>query len=439
MSELKSKKTVYIPMCADIVHVGHLNIISEGNKHGDVTVGLLTDAAIASKKRIPLMTYDQRQAVVAGLKGVSAVIPQTTASYKENLEQLRPDYVVHGDDWSSAARQSVIDTISKWGGELIELPYTEGISSTLIQKKLKATGVSPQERVQSLKKIMGMKDTVRVLEAHNGLSALVVEQATIKNDSGHARWFDAVWFSSLTVSASKGKPDTELVDLTSQVITLQDILDVTSKPVIVDGDSGGHAEHFAHTVRTLERLGVSAIVIEDKIGLKRNSLHKNSAHHQQDSIVNFSEKITAGVRARSSQDFMIIARIESLILGNGQQDALERAKAYIHAGADAIMIHSKDTSGDDIHAFCAAYNTLEQRAPLMLVPTSYNQITETELSHWGANIIVHANHLLRVAYPAMIRATESILKHERTLELENDCLSIEELLDLLTGASHEAR
>lgn len=425
-------------MSADIVHAGHLHVIAEGQKLGEVTVGLLTDAAIAQKKRTPFMEYAQRHAVISGLRGVSAVLPQTTPDYTENLQTLRPEYVVHGDDWSAAARQSVIDTISAWGGKLVELPYTEGVSSTAIQSRVKSAGISPQERMHSLRKIMKTKQTVRALEAHNGLSALVVEQTRIKNSSGHARAFDAIWFSSLTVSAAKAKPDTELVDLTSQVMILQDILDVTTKPIIVDGDSGGHAEHFAHTVRTLERLGVSAIVIEDKTGLKRNSLHKNTAHHQQESIDSFSEKIKAGRHARSHPDLMIIARIESLILGKGERDALARAQAYIAAGADAIMIHSKDTSGADIRSFCAAYAKLETHTPLMLVPTSYNKITETELADWGANIIVHANYLLRAAYPAMTRAAETILLHERSYEAESDCMSIGALLNLLPGSQNAA-
>lgn len=427
------RKTVYIPMCADILHPGHLNIIKKGRELGDVVVGLLTDQAVASKKRLPHMTYEQRFEVVSNIKGVDRVIPQDTPDYRPNLLKLKPDYVVHGDDWNEVGlrakgKQQVTETISAWGGQLVELQYTEGISSTDLHKKIKAVGITPDARLARLQRLLAAKETIRVLEAHDGLSALIVENTQLKDKSGLPQHFDAIWVSSLTDSIAKGKPDTELVDRTSRLATINEILEVTTKPVIVDGDTGGHVEHFKHTVRSLERLGVSAIVIEDKTGLKRNSLHDKPEEHSQESSESFAAKIRAGIDARVNDKFMVIARIESLILGKGQADALARATAYLEAGASAIMIHSKDKSGHDVEEFAGAYNKLDNRMPLMMVPTSYSGVSEEKLSRWGANIIVYANHLLRAAYPAMERAAASILANHRALEAEDFCTPIEEFL-----------
>lgn len=434
MKEAGRKKVVYIPMCADIVHAGHLNIIKEGQKLGEVTVGLLTDKAVASKKRLPYMNYEQRFEVVSNIKGVDNVIPQDTSDYRPNLRKLKPDFVVHGNDWQKEARQQVVDTILEWNGQLVEVKYTEGISSTLLHKKLKAGGISPVDRLARLERLLNAKKTVRVLEAHNGISALIVENTHIQKPKGKTEEFDAIWVSSLTDSLAKGKPDTELVDRTSRIATINEILEVTTKPLIVDGDTGGHIEHFMHTVRTLERLGVSAIVIEDKNGLKRNSLHDKPEEHTQEDPTAFALKIKAGIDARVHDQFMVIARIESLILGKGQTDALKRAKAYLDAGVSAIMIHSKDKSGVDVKEFAEAYNKLENRKPLMMIPTSYNKITEAELSSWGANIIVYANHLLRAAYPAMEHAAASILKNQRAFETDSSSIPIEEFLKLAPGS-----
>jgi phosphoenolpyruvate mutase len=433
-SKVEHKRSVvYIPMCADILHPGHLNIIKEGQKLGEVIVGLLTDEAIASKKRLPLMSYKQRFEVVSGIRGVDRVVPQTTPDYRPNLLMLKPNYVVHGNDWAEQAKKQVADTIAEWDGKLIELEYTEGISSTLIHQKLKSIGVSPRDRLERLEGLLKTKKTVRVLEAHNGLSALIVENIQFKRP-GNIKEFDAIWVSSLTDSIAKGKPDTELVDRTSRLATINEILEVTTKPLMVDGDTGGHPEHFIHTVRTLERLGVSAIVIEDKNGLKRNSLHGSIQDHQQEDIEAFASKIKGGIDARVHNKFMIVARIESLILGKGQQDALERARAYLAAGASAIMIHSKDKSGADIKKFADAYNKFENRKPLMMVPTSYNKISESELSDWGANIVVYANHLLRAAYPAMEHAALTILESNRSLETEEFSTPIEEFLKMIPSS-----
>lgn len=434
----RKKKLVYIPMAADILHPGHLNIIREGQKLGEVVIGLLTDRAIASYKKVPYMKYEERLEVIKNVKGVDRVIPQTALDYRPNLRKLKPDYFVHGTDWRTGVmkkpRQQAIDTIAQWGGTLVEPEYTEGVSSTDIYRSIKSSGISATTRLAQLERLMDVKETIRALEAHDGLSALIVENALAKNPSGATEQFDAVWVSSLTDSIAKGKPDTELVDRTSRIATINEILEVTTKPLIVDGDTGGHVEHFIHTVRTLERLGVSAIVIEDKNGLKRNSLHARPQDHSQEDIKVFASKIKAGIDARVHNQFMIIARIESLILGKGQADALKRARAYLDAGASAIMIHSKEASGADIKEFAKAYNKFEDRKPLMVVPTSYNKIYEKDLTRWGANIIVYANHLLRAAYPSMNRAAKTILENGRASETEALCTPIEEFLKMIPGA-----
>jgi phosphoenolpyruvate mutase len=433
----RKKKLVYIPMAADILHPGHLNIITEGQKLGEVVIGLLTDEAIASYKRVPYMKYGQRLQVVNNIKGVNRVVPQTTLDYRPNLRKLKPDYLVHGSDWRSGVmskpREQAIAVIAEWGGKLIEPEYTKDVSSTNIILDLKSGGISPVTRLVQLEKLLAAKKTIKALEAHNGLSALIVENTAIKNSSGKTEQFDALWVSSLTDSIAKGKPDIELIDRTSRIATINEILEVTTKPLIVDGDTGGHTEHFIHTVRTLERLGVSAIVIEDKNGLKRNSLHNDHKQHQQEDIDIFASKIKAGINARIHDQFMIIARIESLIIGKTQTDALKRAEAYINAGASAIMIHSKETDGKDIKAFCEAYNKFENRKPLMLVPTSYNDVYEKELVDWGANIIIYANHLLRAAAPAMEQAAKVILENGRASEVEAICTTIDDFLKMIPG------
>jgi phosphoenolpyruvate mutase len=436
------RKVVYIAMAADILHPGHLNIIKEGGKLGEVVIGLLTDQAIASYKRLPFMDFQQRLEVIKNVKGVARVIPQITLDYRPNLRELKPDYVMHGTDWRKGVqkrtRQQVIDTIGAWNGSLIEPKYTEGISSSAVNQKLKETGISADARLRQLDRLLNAKKTIRAMEAHNGLSALIVENTQLKDSSGKNEQFDAVWVSSLTDSMAKGKPDTELVDRTSRFATINEILDVTTKPIIFDGDTGGHAEHFTHTVHTLERLGVSAVVIEDKNGLKRNSLHDQPTDHSQEDADIFAAKIKAGVNARVHDQFMVIARIESFVLGKGQQDAINRAKSYLDAGASAIMIHSKDKNGADIKKFTASYNKLKNRKPLMLVPTSYNKINEGQLSEWGANIVVYANHLLRAAYPAMERTAQTILKNQRAFEAEKTCIPTEDFLKIIPDTkNHE--
>lgn len=429
-------KKVYVGMSADLVHPGHLNILKEAAKHGKVMVGLLTDTAISSYKRIPFMEFEQRKIVIESIKGVSQVVPQETLDYVPNLRKHKPDYVVHGDDWKEGVqrqtRAKVIETLAEWGGELIEVPYTQGISSTKLNKALKEIGTTPELRLKSLRRMLQVKPLLRFLDIHNALSGLIIEHTTIDTPKG-LRQFDGMWGSSLTDSTAKGKPDIEAVDVSARMTTLNEVLEVTTKPIIYDADTGGQTEHFKFTVKTLERLGVSAVIIEDKTGLKKNSLFGNEVAQTQDNIENFCEKIKAGKKAQATDDFMIIARIESLILGKGLDDAFDRAQAYLAAGADGIMIHSREKSPVEIFAFCERYATLPNRKPLVAVPSSYNQVTEQELADRGVNIVIYANQLLRSAYPAMMDTAKSILTNQRSAECDERMLSIKDILELIPG------
>ena len=429
-------KSVYVGMSADFVHPGHINIIVEAAKLGEVTVGLLTDAAIASYKRLPYLDFEQRRAVVEQIKGVHRVVPQETLDYKDNLTRLKPDYVVHGDDWQTGiqvvVREQVIQTIADWGGELVEVPYTKGISSTQLNQELKSIGTTPDIRLNRMRRLISAKPVVRLLEVHHGLSGLIVENSCI-HINGLPREFDGMWSSSLTDSTAKGKPDIEAVDMTSRMATINDIFEVTTKPLIFDGDTGGRLEHFRFTVKSLERLGVSAVIIEDKVGLKRNSLLGTEVVQTQETIENFCAKIQAGKQAQITDGFMIIARIESLILDKGLDDAVARAQAYIEAGADGILIHSRQRDTHEIFAFAERYRTLPRRVSLVVVPTSYNTVYEEELVVAGVNVVIYANHMLRAAYPSMQQVAESILANGRSFECEEACMPIKDLLALIPG------
>ena len=398
-------KTVYIGMTADIMHPGLIRIINEATKYGDVIIGLLTDKAIAEHKRLPYLTYEQRKEVVQNIKGVCKVVPQEEWSYVENLKRIKPDYIIHGDDWKTGPlreeRVRVFEVMNEQGGKVIEIPYTLGINSSSLDKDIKAIGTTPDVRLKSLRRLINAKSIVRILEAHD--------------------------------STSKGKPDIEAVDLTTRLQDLNNILECTTKPIIFDGDTGGKIEHFVFTVRTLERHGISAIIIEDKVGLKKNSLFGTDVIQTQDTIEGFCNKIKAGKASQITDDFMIIARIESLIAGKPVSDALERAFAYVQAGADGIMIHSKNKSGEDIKEFCLAFRKQYAHVPIVVVPTTYDHIYESELCDWGVNIIIYANHMLRAAYPAMMNVAKTILENERALEVRELCMPIKEILELIPG------
>jgi phosphoenolpyruvate phosphomutase len=432
---LKNKeKIVYVGMSADIIHLGHLNIINEAVKLGRVMVGLLTDEAIASYKRLPYLEFEHRKLIVQNIKGVDEVIPQTALDYRPNLEKIKPDLVVHGDDWQQGVqkevRQQVINTLKKWGGELVEVPYTKGISSTMLNKAVKEVGTTPEIRLKRLKRLITSKKIVRIVEAHNGLTGLIAENTKIKLN-GCCLEFDGMWASSLTDSVAKGKPDIEAVDVSARMSNINDLIEVTTKPIIFDGDTGGKPEHFVFTVRTLERLGVSAVIIEDKVGLKKNSLFGTTVKQKQDSPEAFAQKIKAGIQARLTNDFMVIARIESLILEAGLKDAIKRAQIYIDAGASGIMIHSKKETADEIFKFCSFYKKFKRKVPLIVVPSTYDIVYENQLAEAGVSIVIYANQLIRSAYPAMVDTAKKILTHQRAYEARENMMPISEIIKLI--------
>lgn len=430
---MKKKNIVYVGLSADILHEGHINILKVANKLGEVIVGLLTDQAIASYKKIPHLTYKQREVVLKNIKFVNKVIPQKTLDYSDNLNLIKPNYVVHGNDWKSGiqkeTRAKVIKEIKKWGGKLIEPTYTKNISSTLIKKKISEI-VSTENRVSRLKRLMYSKNIVRILESHNSLTGLIIENLNIKKNKTDIE-FDGMWSSSLTDSATKGKPDNSSVDFSSRINSLNEMMDVTSKPLVFDADNGGQLEHLPFLVRSLERSGASAIIMEDKIGLKKNSLFKNQAGTKQDKPQLFAKKIKKICSSRQSEDFMVIARIESFILGKGLNDALKRANIYSRAGADAILIHSKEKTPNQIFSFAKAFKKSKNFVPLVSVPSTYSKVYESDLIKNGFRLVIYANQLLRAAYPAMENAAKTILKKGRAFEIDKKIIPIKEIINLI--------
>ncbi len=428
------KKIVYVGLAADILHEGHINIIEKSRKLGTVIVGLLTDEAISTYKKLPYLNYRQREVVLKNMKSVDKVIPQKTLSYVDNLNLLKPDFVVHGDDWKKGiqkkTRRDVIKTLKKWSGKLIEPKYTSGISSTDIRKKILEVGTTPEIRKSRLKRLINSKDIVRVLESHSALTGLIIENISISKANKRCE-FDAMWSSSLTDSALKGKPDNQVVDYSSRMSNLSDLLDVTTKPIIFDADNGGRIEHISYLVKSLERLGLSAMVIEDKIGLKKNSLFKDQKNTKQDSIKNFCKKIKKAKESKINEDFMIVARIESLILGKSVDDALKRAEAYSKSGADAIVIHSKDKNPREIFKFAKKFKKSKFFKPMIAIPSTYSSVYEKELIKQGFKVVIYANQLMRASYTAMYNVAEKILKNQRSKDIENKICSVSEIINLI--------
>ena len=423
-----NKKTVYVGMSADLIHPGHLNIIKEARNLGDVTVGVLTDEAIASYKRLPYLNYEQRSLIISNLQGVSRVVAQRTLDYEPNLRELKPDFVVHGDDWKTgvqaATRQRIIEVLKEWNGKLVEIPYTQGISSTVLNTRLKEIGTTPEIRMKRLHRLLNAKKIVRFCEVHNGLTGSIVEHTAIKKNNMTYE-FDGMWASSLTDSFSRGKPDIEAVDISNRLHSMSDILDGTTKPLIFDAGNGKEPSSFVFTVRTLERLGVSAVVIEDNNGIKMSSGNNFPC---QLPVEEFCARIQAGKHAQITEDFMIIARVDSFLFGTNCKEALARAQAYIAAGADGILIHTHNSSGEDIHEFCKEFRKEFSSTPLFAMPSDYKQITEDELCEWGVSGVIYASCLLRSAYPAMRSAAVSILENGRALETdETYCSALEEI------------
>jgi len=431
---MKKLKTVYVGLSADILHKGHINILKTASTYGQVVVGLLTDRAISSYKNIPYLDYEKRKVVVENIKFVKKVIPQKSLDYVENLNLIKPEYVVHGDDWKRGVqkktRDRVIKTLKKWSGKLIEPNYTKNISSTSIKKDLNNLISSPQNRVSRLKRLMRSKNIVRILESHNALTGLIIEKTNIIKNKKTIE-FDGMWSSSLTDSATKGLPDNSSLSFSSRISTLNDIMDVTSKPLVFDADNGGQIEHLAFLIRSLERSGVSAIIMEDKVGLKKNSLFKNQTGAKQDKPHLFAKKIKKICNSRQSQDFMVIARIESFILGKGLKDALNRAEVYSKAGADAILIHSKEKTPVEIFSFAKEFKKSKYFIPLVSVPFTYSKVYEKDLIKNGFKLVIYANQLLRAAYPAMQNTAKTILRNKRAFEADKKIIPIKEIINLI--------
>ena len=428
------QRTVYMSFSTDILHSGHMALIQKAKHLGKLIIGVMTDEAVACYKQMPLVPYSERRAMFESIAGVYRVVPQNSLSYRENLEKYRPTFVVHGDDWrvgvQKPIRDEVVCVLAEYGGRLVEYPYIHDQKYEAIEKRLSSQRALPDVRRAALRTKLALKGLVTAMEAHSGITGLIVEKTQVVQN-GQVQQFDAMWISSLCDSTAKGKPDIELVDMTSRFRTIDDIMEVTTKPIIFDGDTGGLTEHFIYTVRSLERMGVSMVIIEDKTGLKKNSLFGTEVIQTQDSMENFCAKIAAGKKAQKTREFMICARIESLILEQGMENALERAFAYTKAGADAIMIHSRKKDPAEIFAFVERFRAQDDSTPIVVVPTSFNMVTEEEWKARGVNIVIYANQLTRAGFPAMQKAARTILANHRAKECDEMCMSIKEIITLI--------
>lgn len=428
-------KTVYTCFCTDVIHDGHLNILRHAKEYGRVVVGCLSDKEMIRCTKFPTTTEEERMALYRSLDGVDEVVLQDNMLYDDVIGKLRLDYVVHGDNWKEGAEKAVRDHVEQllnaYGGQIVDVPYTYSENVKKVDQRLREKLSMPEYRRKRLRQLIEMTSVVKVMEAHSGLTGLIVEKTVVDGENGKLDQFDGMWVSSLCDSTDKGKPDIELVDMTSRLRTIDDIMEVTTKPIILDGDTGGLTEHFVYNVRTLERMGVSAVIIEDKTGLKKNSLFGTEVVQTQDSIENFSAKIAAGKKAQLSDDFMIIARIESLILERGMEDALERAFAFTAAGADGIMIHSRKKDPAEIFEFCDKFREKDQKTPIVVVPTSFNQVTEEELASHGVNIVIYANQLMRAAFPVMQKTAENILRTHRAKEVDSQLMPFKDIISLI--------
>ena len=427
--------TVYTCFSTDVLHEGHLNIIKEAQNYGRVIVGCLSDKEMIRCTKFPTTSEEERMALYKSIDGVDEVVLQDDMLYNDVIEKIHPDYVLHGDNWKNGPESSIRSHVEKllceYGGKVIDVPYTYNENVKKVDQRLKEKLAMPEYRRKRLRQLIEMTPIVKVMEAHSGLTGLIVEKTVVEGDNGRLDQFDAMWVSSLCDSTAKGKPDIELVDMTSRLQTIDDIMEVTTKPIILDGDTGGLTEHFVYNVRTLERMGVSAVIIEDKTGLKKNSLFGTEVVQTQDSIENFCAKIEAGKKAQLSYDFMIIARIESLILEQGMDDALKRAFAFRDAGADGIMIHSRKKDPAEIFEFCDKFREKDDKTPIVVVPTSFNQVTEEELASHGINIVIYANQLMRAAFPVMQKTAEGILKAHRAQEVDSQLMPFKDIIRLI--------
>ena len=430
---MNKKKIVYVPLAVDILHKGHINIIKIAKNYGRVIVGLLTDKAIIKYKELTILNFEERKNLVKNLKYIDQVVAQDNYDYEEILNRIKPNYFVHGDDWKfdnrKIVRKKVIKILKKWNGRLIEPKYTKDVSSSIIKNKiLELSSIS--NRVSRLKRLIDSKDITRILESHNALTGLIIENIKINNNKKNLE-FDGMWSSSLTDSATKGLPDNSSLSFSARISSLNDMMDVTTKPVVFDADNGGQIEHLPFLIRSLERSGASAIIMEDKVGLKKNSLFKNQAGTKQDKPTLFAKKIKKICNTRQSQDFMVIARIESFIVGKGLKDALHRAEIYSKAGADAILIHSKEKTPSEIFSFAKEFRKSKNFIPLVSVPSTYSKVYEKDLVKNGFKLVIYANQLLRAAYPAMQNTAKTILKNKRAFEADKKIIPIKEIINLI--------
>lgn len=427
-------KIVYTCFCTDVIHEGHINILTEAKKYGKLIVGILSDSAMIRYNRFPTVDFAERVRIVEELGIADKIITQDDIMYDKVVAEIHPDYVIHGDNWKNGPEKAIRDNAEKlleaYGGSIIDVPYTYNENVKRIDRRIREKLAMPEYRRKRLRQLIEICPIVKTLEVHSGLTGLIAEKTIVETD-GELDQFDAMWISSLCDSTAKGKPDIELVDMTSRFRTIDDVMEVTTKPIIFDGDTGGLIEHFVYTVRTLERMGVSAIIIEDKTGLKKNSLFGTEVEQTQDSIEHFCEKIKSGKKIQLTDDFMIIARIESLILEQGMDDSLERAFAYVEAGADGIMIHSRKKDPAEILEFCDKFREKNSRTPIVVVPTSFNQITESELAAHGVNIVIYANQLTRSAFPAMEQTAKDILRYHRAKEVDERLMPIKNIITLI--------
>lgn len=427
-------KKVYTCFCTDFIHDGHLNIIREAQKYGEVIVGVLSDKAMIRFNKFPTISFEERIDLIKNIKGVSKVVVQEDVMYNKIVEEIKPDYVIHGDNWLNGPMKTIRDNVAslmeKTGGQIIDVPYTKNEGVNLLDEKYELRRGMPEFRRKRLRELINLRSVVKTIEVHSGLTGLIAEKTIVENN-GEIDQFDAMWISSLCDSTAKGKPDIELVDMTSRFRTISDVMEVTTKPIIFDGDTGGLIEHFVYTVRTLERMGVSAVIIEDKVGLKKNSLFGTEVQQTQDTIEHFCEKIATAKKVQITDDFMVIARIESLILEQGMEDALTRARAFVKAGADGIMIHSRKKDPAEILEFCDKFRAEDERTPIVVVPSSFNTITEAELASHGVNIVIYANQLTRSAFPAMEQTAKDILKYHRAKEVDDRLMPIKQIISLI--------
>ncbi len=405
-------KTVYVGMSADLVHPGHINLLREAASLGRVTVGLLTDRAISSYKRMPFLTFEQRRAVIEHIAFVTAVVPQDTLDYTDNLRLLRPDFVVHGDDWRNGVqaqtRRRVLDVLREWGGTLVEPPYTEGISSTALRMAAMDIGFAPGVRQRRLRRMLDCKPLVRVMQAHDGLSAHIVDRLE-ETTQGAPREYDAIWVDSLAGAPIRGKPDPLPFDLSSRLVTLHEILDATTKPLICNAGGAGHAAGVTAAVRTLERIGVSAIVIDTEVTDRRAVPAMAASAPPQDDMAAFIREIAAARDARVTPDFMIIARINDRTRDCGADRMMARAAAGVDAGADAVMCDSDPVNPDGIFDLCRRYRRLMNGHPLLVGLSGTEGLQEHDLASAGASMVVYTDTLLRAAREAMISAASQVL------------------------------